>query len=73
MNREIGLGNRNWEVTDINLDAMLSQCVRFCDNPTPSIQAARTAVTKTFRDDYAIEVLGLTYPIPPQGGFPFDP
>ncbi|MBK7861840.1 MAG: hypothetical protein IPJ65_25130 [Archangiaceae bacterium] len=67
-----GLGQPELEVTDIKLDAVLSQCVRFCDNPTFDSSGAYN-VTETFRGGYAMKCWGPTYPIPPQGGFPFDP
>ena len=65
-------GGQVWDQTSFALDDVLLQCRRFCDHPTFD-QVGVYNVRSPFDPTYARTCYRPLYPMPPDGGFPFDP
>ncbi len=66
------LGTTLWTSDEVSLEELLTQCTRFCDNPTFD-SAGVYHVLDPFRDTYANVCYVPVFPVVGDSGFPSDP
>lgn len=65
-------GQQLWQTGEFKTDKLLTQCTRFCDNPTFD-SAGVYNVQTTFRDGFKMACYTPAFPALDSGGFPVDP